>query len=268
MKRISRRDFLKASAAGVAAMALPNILTKNVMAAGADQTPNIVLIYADDIGYGDLGCYGATSVKTPNVDRLAKEGIRFTSGYASSATCTPSRYSMLTGQYAWRKKGTGILRGDAAMIIRPEQATLPSVLKRAGYTTGVVGKWHLGLGDGNVDWNKDIKPGPMEIGFDYSFLMPATGDRVPCVYMEGHRVINLDPSDPITVSYKGNIEGEPTGKTHRDSLKMDWGQGHNGSIVNGISRIGPQCAFAALHMTDPADTIYDRTVMVSAGSVI
>lgn len=238
MMSLSRRDFLKASAAGLAAMALPSIITKNTMAAGADQTPNIVLIYADDIGYGDIGCYGATSVKTPNVDRLAKEGIRFTSGYASSATCTPSRYSMLTGQYAWRKKGTGVLRGDAPMIISTKQATLPSVLKRAGYTTGVVGKWHLGLGDGNVDWNKDIKPGPMEIGFDYSFLMPATGDRVPCVYMEGHRVINLDTSDPITVSYKGNIEGEPTGKTHRDSLKMDWGQGHNGSIVNGISRIG------------------------------
>lgn len=238
MKNVSRRNFLKASAAGIAAMAMPSILTKNAMAAGSNKKPNIVLIYADDIGYGDLGCYGATSVKTPNVDRLAKEGIKFTSGYASSATCTPSRYSMLTGQYAWRKKGTGVLRGDAPMIISTKQTTLPSVLKRAGYTTGVVGKWHLGLGDGKIDWNKDIKPGPLEIGFDYSFLMPATGDRVPCVYMEGHKVINLDQSDPITVSYKGNIENLPTGKTHRDELKMDWDRGHNGSIVNGISRIG------------------------------
>lgn len=209
------------------------------LAAEPSGKPNILLIYADDIGYGDFGCYGAQGVQTPNVDRLAKDGLRFTSGYSSSATCTPSRYSMLTGEYAFRQKGTGVLPGDAAMIIRPGRATLPSVLKQAGYTTAVVGKWHLGLGDSSgVDWNKEIKPGPREIGFDYSFIMAATGDRVPCVYVEDGRVVGLDPADPIKVNYKQPFPGEPTGVTNRDQLKLDWSHGHNMTVVNGVGRIG------------------------------
>lgn len=112
----------------------------------ADRPRNIVLIYGDDVGIGDLGCYGATRVATPNVDRLAREGLRFTSGYATSSTCTPSRFALLSGEYPWRREGTKILPGDAAMIIDLSRATLPSMLKKAGYTTGVVGKWHLGLG--------------------------------------------------------------------------------------------------------------------------
>jgi arylsulfatase A-like enzyme len=85
----------------------------------AAEKPNIVLIYADDLGYGDVSCNGATAVQTPNIDRIAKEGINFSAGYASSATCTPSRFSLLTGKYAWRQQGTGILPGDAALIIDP-----------------------------------------------------------------------------------------------------------------------------------------------------
>ena len=173
--------------------------------------PNVVLIYADDVGFGDLGCYGATSVKTPHLDRLAKRGLRFTDAHSSSATCTPSRYSMLTGEYAWRKKGTGVLPGDARMIIDPGRFTLPAMFKKAGYATGVVGKWHLGLGTGNIDWNGPIKPGPLEIGFDSAFLVPATGDRVPCVYVEDYRVVGLDPADPIRVDYSKPIGSEPTG---------------------------------------------------------
>src|SRR5690349_13496547 len=118
----------------------------------ARKTPNVVVILVDDLGYGDVGCYGATKVRTPNVDQLAKEGLRFTDAHASAATCTPSRYSLLTGEYAWRKKGTGILPGDAALIIDPARPTLPSLLRTAGYTTGAVGKWHLGMGTGNPNW--------------------------------------------------------------------------------------------------------------------
>ncbi|MCP4189193.1 MAG: arylsulfatase [Planctomycetaceae bacterium] len=200
--------------------------------------PNIVLILTDDLGYGDVGCYGATRVKTPHIDRIAREGVRFTDGYAPAATCTPTRFAMLTGQYAWRIPGTGIAPPNATALIQPDEPTLASMLSDAGYATGIVGKWHLGLGEKpGPHWNGDLKPGPLEIGFDHCYLMPTTGDRVPCVYVEGHRVVDLDPNDPITVSMQ-NPDGQPTGKTDRASLKMNWSRGHNSSIVNGISRIG------------------------------
>lgn len=202
------------------------------------RPPNIVYIYADDLGYGDIGCYGATGIKTPNLDRLASQGLRFTDAHAPSATCTPSRYALLTGEYAWRKPGTGILPGDAALIIEPGRPTLPAVLKQAGYTTGCVGKWHLGLGNGGLDWNGELKPGPLEIGFDTCFIMPATGDRVPCVYVKDHHVVGLDPNDPIQVSYTRPVGDEPTGKDHPELLKVQTSQGHDFTIVNGVSRIG------------------------------
>ena len=204
----------------------------------AAEKPNIVLLYADDLGYGDTGCYGATRVPTPHIDRLAKEGLRFTDAHCASSTCTPSRYAMLTGEYAWRKKGTGVLPGDAPLIIEPGRATMASVLRAAGYRTGIVGKWHLGLGRGGLDWNGDIAPGPLELGFDSCFLMPATGDRVPCVYVENHRVAGLDAKDPLKVSFGEYIGDEPTGKEHPELLKMHPSHGHDQSIVNGVSRIG------------------------------
>ncbi len=203
------------------------------------EKPNVVVILADDIGYGDLGAYGATQVKTPNVDRLASRGIRFLNAYATAATSTPSRYSLLTGQYAFRKANTGVAAGNAFTIIDPDQETLPRMMQQAGYTTGVVGKWHLGMGDKNgQDWNGYITPGPKQLGFDYSYIMAATADRVPCVYVENQRVVNLDPNDPIEVSYKEPFLGEPTGKNNPDMLKVKPSHGHDMALINGISRIG------------------------------
>jgi|TARA_R100000501_G_C2627046_1_gene120937 arylsulfatase A-like enzyme len=203
-----------------------------------DQKPNIVLIYIDDLGYGDIGVNGAKGVKTPNIDQLAKNGINFTDAHSSAATCTPSRYSILTGSYAFRNKAE-ILEGDAPLIIDTETKTLPKMLKSAGYYTGIVGKWHLGLGRGKVNWNGRVSPGPAEVGFDYSFLIPATGDRVPTVFLENQRVFNLNPSDSLLVDYKKPIPGGyPSGRNHPELLKQHTDNYHLSSITNGISRIG------------------------------
>ena len=207
----------------------------------AQQHPNVIIIYADDLGYGDLECYGDQNVATPQINRLAAEGCRFTNAFAVAATSTPSRYSLLTGQYAWRKAGTDIARGDAGMIIRPEQYTIADMFKNEGYVTGAFGKWHLGLGDktGTQDWNAPLPTGLDDLGFDYSYIMAATADRVPCVFIENGRVANWDPSAPIEVDYTKPIPGEPTGKEHPElcyNQKSDFG--HNMAIVNGIGRIG------------------------------
>jgi len=163
--------------------------------------PNVIVIMADDLGFGDIGCYGAKpkNLKTPHIDQLAEEGLRFTSGYCSASTCTPTRYSFLTGNYAFRRAGTGIAPPNGPSIIQPGEKTIGDLLKKAGYKTAVIGKWHLGLGapGKGPDWNGELKPGPREIGFDYNFLLPTTNDRVPQVYVENSRVLNLDPSDPL-----------------------------------------------------------------------
>lgn len=211
------------------------------IAAAVCAQPNVIFIYADDLGYGDVSCYGATKIKTPNLDKLAAQGIRFTNGHCTSATCTPSRYAVMTGQYPWRKSNTGILPGDAALIIPTTGTTLPKLFQKAGYKTGVVGKWHLGLGEAVAkNWNGEIKPSPNEIGFDYSFFFPATADRVPTVFIENRYVVGLDTSDPIAVDYKNKIGNDPTGKENPELLKLQSspGHGHNNTIVNGIGRIG------------------------------
>lgn len=200
--------------------------------------PNLVIIYADDLGYGDVSCNGATKIQTPHLDRVAREGRRFTQAHATSATCTPSRFALLTGIYPWRRTDTKILPGDARLLIQPGTETIPAVLGKAGYTSAAIGKWHLGLGAEDLNWNGDVKPGPLEIGFSTCFLIPATGDRVPCVYVKDHRVAGLDPNDPIAVSYGQPIGNDPTGKAHPELLKYKYSHGHDQTIVNGISRIG------------------------------
>ncbi len=202
--------------------------------------PNIVIIYLDDLGYGDVSAYGATEINTPNFDKLAEGGIRFTAGYASSATCTPSRYALLTGEYPWKNERARILPGSAPLIIDTAKVTIPKMLREQGYQTGIVGKWHLGLGEGNVNWNKRVAPGPNEVGFDYSFIMAATQDRTPTVYLENGTVVGLETDDPLYVNYEENFEGEPTGIDNPEMLKMRWYNGHNNSIHNGIPRIGFQ----------------------------
>ncbi len=227
------------------------------------QPPNVIVIMADDLGYGDVSCYGATSFKTPNIDRLAEEGLRFTSGYCSASTCTPTRYSLLTGTYAFRGERTGIAPPNAPAIIKPGTETMASILQRAGFATAVIGKWHLGLGEADgPDWNGDLKPGPLEIGFDTCFLLPTTNDRVPQVYVHDHRVPNLDPADPLWVGTKKPSPDHPTGLTHRDALKMDWSHGHNSTIHNGISRIGFYTGGHAARFRDEdlADTWVEKSV--------
>uniref|UniRef100_UPI003F4EB2D2 sulfatase family protein n=1 Tax=Flavobacterium ovatum TaxID=1928857 RepID=UPI003F4EB2D2 len=214
------------------------LLTNANAQKGKTTKPNIVVIYLDDLGYGDLSAYGATEIKTPNMDVLANEGVKFTNGYATSATCTPSRYGLLTGVYPWRNSEAKILPGTAPLIINTKQETLPKMLKRAGYQTAVIGKWHLGLGAGDTNWNGHITPGANEIGFDESYILAATQDRVPTVYIKNGRVDGLDLKDPIAVNYNKNFPGEPTGVDNPELLSMKWSHGHNNSIVNGIPRIG------------------------------
>jgi len=204
-------------------------------------TPNVIIVLADDLGYGDISALKAktTKLRTPNIDRLARNGLVFRRGYSASATSSPSRYGMLTGVYPWRAR-VNILPGDSPLIIPTDRPTIATMFQSRGYKTCAIGKWHLGLGKGDNDWNAKISPGPNEIGFDRAFIMAATNDRVPCVYFADGNVVGLDPSDPIRVSYKKNFDGEPTGASNPEMLKMrpSPNHGHADSIVNGISRIG------------------------------
>lgn len=203
------------------------------------QKPNVIYLITDDLGIGDLSCYGATKVNTPNIDRLAGQGMQFTNAYATSSTSTPSRFGLLTGMYPWRQENTGIAPGNSELIIDTARVTMADMFKAEGYATGAVGKWHLGLGPkGGTDFNTRIKPNTQDIGFDYEFIIPATVDRVPCVFVENGRVVNLDPNDPITVSYDHKVGDWPTGLENPELVKMKPSQGHNNTIINGIPRIG------------------------------
>jgi arylsulfatase A len=230
--------------------------------------PNVVIIYGDDVGFGDVGVYGSEKIPTPNIDALAASGLRFTDGHCSAATCTPSRFSLLTGSHGFRAN-VRVLRPDAPLVIPVDTYTLADLFKEAGYQTAVIGKWHLGLGSKETpaNWNAEVKPGPLEIGFDYSFLLPSTNDRVPCVYLENYKVVNHDPDDPIHVGFKPEQVNHP-GSTHypdglTDRAAMTYypsSHGHNNSVINGIGRIGYMAGGKAALWDDEtmADVFVDK----------
>lgn len=228
--------------------------------------PNVVLIYTDDVGYTDLGVYGG-KINTPHIDRLADYGVVHHKAYAVASTCTPSRYSLLTGEYAWRKKGRGVVNGDATALIPAGKQTVASVFKKAGYATAAIGKWHLGLGDETgINWNETISNTPIDIGFDECFIMPSTSDRVPCVYVRNRNVVNLDKNDPIQISYHEKIGNQPTGKENPELLKLKYSHGHDMTIVNGISRIGYQSGGTATLWKD--ESIADDFVRESKRFIV
>ena len=194
----------------------------------ADRSPNVLLIYADDLGFGDLRCYNPDSkIPTPNLDRLAAGGIRFTDGHSSSAICTPSRYALLTGRHHWRDFH-GIVDSFGASVFKPERLTLPEMLKAKGFATAVIGKWHLGWdwdaikkpgaapagkgktrvwGPGDFDWSRSIPGGPLAHGFDHYF-----GDDVinfpPYCWIEDDRVVKAPDTLMNTKKWKPIKEGK------------------------------------------------------------
>ena len=212
-------------------------LAAAVPAMAQQERPNVVIIVADDLGWGDVSAYGNTTIHTPNIDRLAREGVCLSDGHATSATSTPSRYALFTGMYPWKNENAKILPGDAPLLISPDQFTMPKMFQQAGYATAAIGKWHLGMGIGKIDWNRHIAPGAREIGFDYSCIIAATVDRVPTVYVENGDV-GRDPADPIYVDYDTPFPGEPTALTNPELVRMQWSHGHQNTVVNGIPRIG------------------------------
>lgn len=214
-------------------------LLNGSVVAYSHEKPNVVFILADDIGYADLGCYGAEKIKTPVIDSIASRGVRFANAYSPASTSSPSRYALLTGEYAWRSN-VSIMPANAPLAIDTASVTLPMIMKNMGYKTGIVGKWHLGLGSKSepVDFNREIHSSPEDLGFDYSYYFPATNDRVPCIFIENRYVVGYDENDPIVVSYTEKVGSEPTGKENPELLSLNYHYGHDGTIINGISRIG------------------------------
>jgi len=188
---MDRRTFLIRATAVAVVSVCPTWLR-----AAETAKPNIVIILSDDYGYGSAGCYGADPnlVRTPNLDRLAREGRRFTDASTPSSVCTPTRYALLTGRYCWRTRLNhgGVANTMDPLLIETDRPTIASMLKRHGYATAVVGKWHLGYGtERRVDYTKELKPGPLELGFDYQFAVPQNHNDITRVFVENHKVFGL-----------------------------------------------------------------------------
>ena len=225
------------------AISVPVLAAMMASCAGGDKgddakRPNVIVILCDDLGYGDVSAYGSKTISTPNVDSLAHGGVCFNNAYATSATSTPSRYALMTGMYPWKNERAKILNGDAPLLIDPDGYTLPKMMKNAGYVTGAIGKWHLGMGNGDVNWNETIIPGAKEVGFDYSCVIAATVDRVPTVYIENGNVVGREADDPIYVDYNNKFDDEPNALDNPELVRMQWSCGHNQAVINGIPRIG------------------------------
>lgn len=163
--------------------------------------PNVIVIFADDLGYGDLSCYGATKVQTPNIDQLAAEGRKFTDAHSASSVCTPSRYALMTGEYPLRAlggKGTwGPLPSHSALIIDTDTLTIGKVFQNKGYATAALGKWHLGFGKGRNNWSMPLSSGPLDVGFDYYWGVPHVNSGSPYVFVENDMIVGYDPNDPL-----------------------------------------------------------------------
>ncbi len=186
--------------------------------ASTDPKPNVVILYADDLGFGDLGCYGATKIQTPRMDALAAQGVRFTDAHAAAAVCNPSRYALLTGTHLWNARR----KNDYSLYFHDGQVTLPGLLKSAGYSTAAFGKWHNGFGrEPEPDWNGELKPGPLEIGFEKYFGTPRSHNEPPFVFVEDYRVVGLDPADPIVVDRSAGVHGSVTGGKSAEAARPD-----------------------------------------------
>lgn len=178
-----------------------------------ESPPNVILIYADDLGYGDLSCQGATKVQTPHIDKLAAQGRRFTDAHTVSAVCTPSRYALLTGEYPIRVDSWGPLPTLEKLLIDTTTLTVGKVFQNKGYRTACLGKWHLGFGNDTNDWQVPLGPGPNEVGFDYYWGIPFVNSGSPFVYVENKTVVGHDPDDPLVYlgrNYQGDLQPSPT----------------------------------------------------------
>lgn len=215
-------------------------------AGNAKARPNILLILADDLGYGDLGCYGATKVKTPHLDGLAREGMRFTDAHSPASVCTASRYNLMTGRYGWRTwAGHGTVWANDPLLIEETRPTVASLLRQAGYYTALIGKWHLGFGKPGTpgwddmlgpDFNAELRPGPLDVGFDYFYGMPAVGQH-PNIFIENRRVVGLKADDPIRFindprpAYRVNYRDRP--RTEPTNLQMASGTSAEYAFADG-----------------------------------